>query len=161
MKTLDKEVQIAIINEAGSTYRNHLLGCSKQHADNAAAISAAESAAQKFIDLCEKNLAGSMRVGSLSQLSSNYTNFTQSAVVYLYQWAKSVPKLPGACLYDWSTAALSMGSKPNGWASTKQEGSQGDTLYVVSMGITNSGQHTLTILDWEGADVSGIAHQGT
>lgn len=56
MKTLNEAVQIAIISEAGSTYRNFILCTIKDGAPYEQSFSKASKLVQEFIDLMSKNL---------------------------------------------------------------------------------------------------------
>lgn len=56
MKTLDQAVQIAILSEAGSTYRNAFLSSLKEHGDKTSEV-IAQNAANGFIDLATKWMA--------------------------------------------------------------------------------------------------------
>lgn len=56
MKTLEQSVQMVILSEAGSTYRNVFLSSLKEHGDVSAGV-IAENAANSFINLATKWMA--------------------------------------------------------------------------------------------------------
>lgn len=152
MKTLDQEVQIAIISEAGSTFRNYLLVTSKESRLGAKALAEnAASVSQVFIDLCEKNLKGDVVEPGV-----------RSTTVDIYQWSEHIPSLPTHSLYAWQRGELLLGQANNGWSSNVPAAMpiSGCTLYKASAFVSTQSQQ-YTEVDWSGVSVVGIAYQGS
>jgi hypothetical protein len=176
MKTLDKEVQIAIINEAGSTYRNHLLGLTKQSSDTKACIQAATLAAQGFIDMFSKNLtstwkidpngnvtAENIKIGNLSTISATYGG-SKSMTVTLYKWALTQPSVPEFCVVQWESNTIMKGSKLTGWSSVEPGkgsfGNAGETLFELKVNVSAPDNEIYTAVDFKDYKIQSIAYNG-
>ena len=88
---------------------------------------------------------------------------SQTAQVYLYQWAASTPAGPtGSSTYTWATATNSGYTGGGGWSVTipTNPGTAGWNLYAAGQGITAYASATTTTVNWTGASIVSIAQNG-
>jgi hypothetical protein len=100
--------------------------------------------------------------GSFSWIPTG-TVGSQTAQVYLYQWAASTPSGPtGTSTYTWATATNSGYTGGGGWSVTipTNPGTAGWNLYAATKGITAYAGTTTTSVSWTGASISSIAQNG-
>lgn len=172
MKTLDKEVQIAIINEAGSTYRNYMLAAMKDNVTRDVAAASAVTVAQSFIDLCNNNLVGGVKVRNLSSISAtslsvkdNESKHTiagkQSATVSLYKWAPTQPEIPDSCVFCWESAEVMCGSNMRGWSVVVPNLKiSGETLFELKSVVSADGDVKFSVVPFKDYKIQSIAYNG-
>ena len=88
---------------------------------------------------------------------------SQTAQVYLYQWAATTPAGPtGSSTYTWATATNSAYTGGGGWSVTipANPGTAGWSLYAAGQGITAYASATTTTVNWTGASIVSIAQNG-
>lgn len=89
---------------------------------------------------------------------------TQTAIVYLYQWANSTPGNPsGNSTWTWATASNASYTGGNGWTVTipANPGTASTYLWQASTSISASAGTTTTTVSWaSGFSVQAIAQNG-
>lgn len=116
--------------------------------------------------IAENDISQSQISGASSALvwSPTGTVGTQTAIVYLYQWANSTPGNPsGNSTWTWATASNATYTGGNGWAVAipANPGTAGTYLWQASTSISAPASTAATTVSWaSGFSVQAIAQNG-
>lgn len=101
--------------------------------------------------------------GASGTNGNNGTNGQRVGILEVYQWAASSPTSypSGTSTYTWATGAFTAPTTPNGWSLTPGAAVAGQTLWGISVSVSDNLTTTTSSATWNSSTPYAVGYAGT